>query len=234
MSKEIIIQNLNYNILKDFSISFDNNMFYTLSSPNRCGKTTLLKYINKEYNSTLIDNNIYFEQTTVLNEIKLALINNNLYNKDYLNQIIKKYDLEEIKSIRIDTLSLENKVYLKLIVSIINNNDIILIDNIDNFVSDSLMIKIIDLINQVKEDKIIIMTLTDLKYSEYSDYLYIINNEKIVLKGKPIDVLKHDNTINKLGIDLPFMVDLSTKLRDYDLIDTIITDMDGMVDLLWK
>ncbi len=83
MSKEIIIQNLDYNILKDFSISFDNNMFYTLSSPNRCGKTTLLKYINKEYNSTLIDNNIYFEQTTVINEIKLSLINNNLYNKEY-------------------------------------------------------------------------------------------------------------------------------------------------------
>lgn len=234
MSKEITIKNLNYNVLENFSISFDNSSLYTISSPNRCGKTTLLKYINKEYSSTLIDNNIYFTQDIVVNEIKLSLINNNLYTKEYLNQMIKKYDLEDIKSKKISSLSLENKIYLKLVISIINNSKIILLDNIDNFVSDEIMIRIIDLINQVKEDKIIIMTLTNLKYSEYSDYLYIINKDKIILKGKPLEVLQKDNILNKLGIDLPFMVDLSTKLRDYDLIDTIITDMDGMVDLLWK
>ncbi len=133
-----------------------------------------------------------------------------------------------------NSLSLEYQVYLKLVISIINNNQIILLDNIDNYVSDEMMMKIINLINSVKEDKLIIMTLTNLKYSEYSDYLYIINNEKVLLKGKPLEVLENDNVINKLGLDLPFMVDLSTKLRDYDLMDTIITDMDGMVDLLWK
>lgn len=234
MSKEISIQNLNYNILKDFSISFDNNMFYTITSPNRCGKTTLLKYINKEYNSTLIDNNIYFIQEEVINEIKLTLINNNLYNKEYLNHIIRKYNLDEIKNKKISTLSLEHKIYLKFIISIINNSSIILLDNIDNYVNDELMKQIIDIINSNKEDKLIIMTLTDLKYSEYSDYLYIFDSNKILLEGKPIEVLKNDNVINKCGIDLPFMVDLSTKLRDYDLLDTIITDMDGMVDLLWK
>lgn len=234
MSKEISIQNLNYNILKDFSISFDNNMFYTITSPNRCGKTTLLKYINKEYNSTLIDNNIYFIQEEVINEIKLTLINNNLYNKEYLNHLIRKYNLDEIKNKKISTLSLEYKIYLKFIISIINNSSIILLDNIDNYVNDELMKQIIDIINSNKEDKLIIMTLTDLKYSEYSDYLYIFDSNRILLEGKPIEVLKNDNVINKCGIDLPFMVDLSTKLRDYDLLDTIITDMDGMVDLLWK
>ena len=234
MSKEISIQNLNYNILKDFSISFDNNMFYTITSPNRGGKTTLLKYINKEYNSTLIDNNIYFIQEEVINEIKLTLINNNLYNKEYLNHIIRKYNLDEIKNKKISTLSLEHKIYLKFIISIINNSRIILLDNIDNYVNDELMKQIIDIINSNKEDKLIIMTLTNLKYSEYSDYLYIFDSNKILLEGKPIEVLKNDNVINKCGIDLPFMVDLSTKLRDYDLLDTIITDMDGMVDLLWK
>ena len=234
MLKEISIKNLNYHIIKDFSISFKNNMFYTISSPNRSGKTTLLKFLNQKYDSTLIDNNIYFQQNTVINEIKLSLINNNLYNKEYLNHILRKYELEDIKNKEITNLSIEDKIYLKLIISILNNSNMILLDNIDNYLDEDKMFKIIDIINSIKEDKIIIMTLTNLKYSELSDYLYIINNEKIILEGKPIEVLLNDNILNKNGLDLPFMVDLSTKLRDYDLLDTIITDMDGMVDLLWK
>lgn len=234
MSKEIIIENLNYKILKELSISFDNNMFYTVTSPNRSGKTSLLKYINKEYNSSLIDNNLYFNEEIVENEVKLSLINNNLFNKEYLNHIIRKYELEDIKNKDISSLSLEYKIFLKLIISIINNNKIILLDNIDNYVSDELMIKILDLIKEEKKEKLIIMTLTNLKYSIDSDYLYVINKDKIILEGKPIEVLKNDNILNKNGIDLPFMIDLSTKLRDYNLLDTIITDMDGMVDLLWK
>ena len=234
MSKEIIIENLNYKILKELSISFDNNMFYTVTSPNRSGKTSLLKYINKEYNSSLIDNNLYFNEEIVENEVKLSLINNNLFNKEYLNHIIRKYELEDIKNKDISSLSLEYKIFLKLIISIINNNKIILLDNIDNYVSDELMIKILDLIKEEKKEKLIIMTLTNQKYSIDSDYLYVINKDKIILEGKPKEVLKNDNILNKNGIDLPFMIDLSTKLRDYNLLDTIITDMDGMVDLLWK
>ena len=234
MSKEISIKNLSTNVIENFSISFDNNNFYVISGPNRCGKTSLLKYINKNYNSTLIDDNIYFEKDLVINEIKLALINNNLLNKDYLNQIIIKYNLEDIKNIEINNLSLEYKIYLKLIISIINNTSIILLDNIDNYVSKELMFKIIDIINSIKNNRLIIMTLTNLEYSIKADYLYIISNSKIILKDKPIKVLEKDNIINKVGLDLPFMVDLSTKLRDYSLLDTIITDMDGMIDLLWK
>ena len=234
MSKEISIENLSNNVVENFSISFDNNNFYVISGPNRSGKSSLLKYINKNYNSTLIDNFIYFEKDLVINEIKLALINNNLLNKEYLSHIIRKYNLEDIKNIEINNLSLENKIYLKLIISIINNSNIILLDNIDNYVSKDLMFKIIEIVNSIKENKIIIMTLTNLEYSLDVDYLYIINNSKIILKDKPIKVLEKDNIINKVGLDLPFMVDLSTKLRDYNLLDTIITDMDGMIDLLWK
>ena len=40
--------------------------------------------------------------------------------------------------------------------------------------------------------------------------------------------------LNKSGIRLPFMVDLSVKLRDYDLIDDVELDMDRMIDTLWN
>ena len=80
----------------------------------------------------------------------------------------------------------------------------------------------------------IIYTTIHLEESVYSDYLYFINNNKIVLEGKPLDILQKDNIINKIGLELPFMVDLSVKLKDYELIKDLELDPERMVDNLWK
>ncbi len=96
------------------------------------------------------------------------------------------------------------------------------------------MINIIKVINDLKESITFIMTITNLEYSLDSDYLYIIDGSNIVLEGIPFDVLLNDNIINKLGLELPFMFDLSIKLNDYELLDEIVLDMDRMIDKLWK
>ena len=49
-----------------------------------------------------------------------------------------------------------------------------------------------------------------------------------------MEVLEKDNILNKLGLRLPFMVDLSVKLKDYDLIKDIELNKNRMVDILWK
>ena len=67
-----------------------------------------------------------------------------------------------------------------------------------------------------------------------SDYTYIIDHGEIVLEGNPIEVLEKDNVLNKAGLNLPFMMDLSVKLRDYDLVEEIELDMEKMVNILWK
>ena len=87
---------------------------------------------------------------------------------------------------------------------------------------------------QEENNLTIIQTSINLEDSLTTDYLYIINNGEIALEGKPIEVLTNDNIINKIGLNLPFMVDLSVKLKDYDLLDKIILDKDRMVEELWK
>ena len=54
------------------------------------------------------------------------------------------------------------------------------------------------------------------------------------MEGKTLDVLKKDNILSKLGLELPFMVDLSLKLQFYELINDIKLDMDDLVVSLWK
>ena len=68
----------------------------------------------------------------------------------------------------------------------------------------------------------------------YTDFIYIIEQGKIALNGTPFNVLQKDNTINKIGLSLPFMIDLSVKLRDYELVDELETDIDRMIDKLWN
>ena len=95
------------------------------------------------------------------------------------------------------------------------------------------MIEFLKSIQQSNEITIIITTI-HLEESLLADYLYIIGDKKIALSGEPITVLANDNKINKLGLSLPFMMDLSVKLKDYDLIKEIELDKDRMVESLWK
>ena len=46
--------------------------------------------------------------------------------------------------------------------------------------------------------------------------------------------MKYDRALNKIGIELPFIVDLSNKLSAYNMIDKIYFDMEEMVDDIWK
>ena len=70
-----------------------------------------------------------------------------------------------------------------------------------------------------------------------TDDLEIIDDikRKSILK---VGIVREDylsaNFLNKVGLNIPFMADLSVKLKDYDLIDSIILDKNRMVDILWK
>lgn len=64
--------------------------------------------------------------------------------------------------------------------------------------------------------------------------MIVLNHGKIYLRGAPLEVMKEDQKLIHLGLELPFMVDLSLKLQFYELLDDIILDMEGMVNTLWK
>ena len=87
----------------------------------------------------------------------------------------------------------------------------------------------------IKEYKTtIVITTIDLNNTIDADYLIIMNENKIVLEDEPLKVLEKDNVINKVSLDLPFMIDLSSKLRDYDLIKEIELDKERLINKLWK
>lgn len=252
MTKIIEISNFYYeSLFKDLTFSVEKNKFITISGPNNCGKTTLIRILNRELitsNNVIVNNRhindytieeynklvqciipleIIFEEKTL--EEELLRYNNDTKTVDNL---LKKLKLKKQSTTNINKLSKKEIVLSQIAISLIKNPKILLIDNISTYFSEK---EIIEIIKYLKEYKMtIIYTTIHLEESVYSDYLYFINNNKIVLEGKPLDILQKDNIINKIGLELPFMVDLSVKLKDYELITDLELDPERMVDNLWK
>ena len=68
----------------------------------------------------------------------------------------------------------------------------------------------------------------------FSSYTIFINNGYVQLDGTPSKILEHDNVLAREGIYIPIMMDLSLKLKFYNLVDDVIMDTGRMVDELWK
>ena len=67
----------------------------------------------------------------------------------------------------------------------------------------------------------------------YGNYVAIVDENKIVY-DKVEKILKQESLFKQAKLDLPFMADLSNKLKYYDLLEDAIYDLDKMVNYLWK
>ncbi len=245
----------------NFSITFEKNKLSIISGPNNCGKTTLIRTLDSQIATknqiflgtvglehyqvtdlalkikTIIPNEYSFDTSTVEQEIVTTLIKRfHSVKRSIVKEIIKKGKLTKYQKSNPNTLSYFQKLKLYLCICLIQKPEVLLLDDVFVKLTESEKQELMSIIIDYRsENEIsIIMTVSNLEDSLSGDYLYIIKDSKVVLKGKPIDVLEKDNVINKIGLELPFMIDLSVKLRDYELITNIETDMDRLVNILWK
>ena len=68
----------------------------------------------------------------------------------------------------------------------------------------------------------------------YTSYLIIYDDKKVLVEGVTDEVLKCEKLIKKVGLNLPFITELSLLLKDYDLVDKIYKDNASLKGDLWK
>lgn len=225
---DFIINNLSYNnILNDFSITIKKESFVTIVGPNDCGKTTLIRVLSTNSIATVIPKEIVFETNTLENEL--------LFKNIDINKINDKWDKRLLKK-QFSKMTDKEMIISQIILEVESNKDIILIDDISSYFSYKERKKIWNTIKSilVKKKKIIVYLSILLDDSLDFERLYIMDKGKIVLEDEPLNIIIKDNVLNKIGLKLPFMVDLSVKLQDYNLIDDLELDVDRMVDRLWN
>lgn len=244
----------------NLDISIEKNTISTFSGANNCGKTTLIRILSKlldiESEITLENKKISDYKLEEYNEIVKSVIpkeitfdeiniEEELYNKCYLeykekeqiiNYIIKGLKIKKILTKDIKTLNSREITLTQIAIALINKPKLLLIDSLDIYFNLEDQKTIINFLKDYIRTYglTVVITTTDLEISLETDYLYIIDKGDLVLSGAPQEVLQKDNVINKIGLNIPFMIDLSVKLRDYELIKDIETDYDRMIEALWK
>lgn len=257
MNRFLEIKGLKNNNL---DISIEKNTISTFSGANNCGKTTLIRILSKlldcESEITLENKKISDYKLEEYNEIVKSVIpkeitfdeiniEEELYNKCYLeykekeqiiNYIIKGLKIKKILTKDIKTLNSREITLTQIAIALINKPRLLLIDSLDIYFNLEDQKTIINFLKDYISayGLTVVITTTDLEISLETNYLYIIDKGDLVLSGTPQEVLQKDNVINKIGLNIPFMIDLSVKLRDYDLITKLETDYDRMIEALWK
>lgn len=261
MKKIIKVKNLSYgNILDDINLDFYENKINYISGSNNCGKNTFIKILGGEIDSS---DTIFYKdkdiskmssyeisktirKVTMLDkEFNFTIVNQELlYRIDKLNlekeehkkryqYIISLLDLKDMIHMNISDLNDYQRLKLLLAEALITKPKILLLGNVFTYIRKKEQESLILLLKKIKELTVIICS-NDLSSVLYSDYLHLFHKGKLILSGATIEVLKKDSIINKLGLELPFMVDLSLKLKYYNLVEDIELDMNRMVNHLWK
>lgn len=255
MNNIINIKNLDYkNIFDNLDLSIEENKFTSVSGANNSGKTTLLRilagqiytdssikilnkdikeYKNQELSSIVqivIPQEIIFSSDNLLNELAV-------YDEsDLIDYVLKGLKIKKIQTKSFIQYDNKEIILAQLALALINKPRVLLIDYISCYFSRKEMDSIISFLKQYQEKYglTIVMTTINLDDCINTDKLFFISEGKIVLSGEPMSVLEKDNIINKIGLNIPFMIDLSVKLRDYELLSKIEMNKDRMVEELWK
>lgn len=114
---------------------------------------------------------------------------------------------------------------------LITKKKIIFFNNLANLEEDELKKLFAFLQNN---DILFINVTNNLEECLYTDYLIICDKDKVLIEGSTIEVLKNEILLKRLGLQIPFMVELSLLLKDYNLINDIYLDKESLVDELWK
>ena len=252
------------NLFDNISFQIDSGKFIMISGPNNCGKTTLIRILSgqipvtksikllgmfleeypqnlwKEITGMIIpqDNPTFFF-STIEEELNYNI---NLYKKtekkkkETYKEIIRKYKLTKFQKKNPNEVSEFIKIKLLLAEKMLASPQILFLDDICGELEEKEKKEMINLLRtlQLETNISIVMTTSDLNVALESDYLYIVDEKQILLEGEPLSIIEKDNVLNKIGLELPFMIDLSVKLRDYNVVDKVELDVDRMVDTIWK
>lgn len=153
-----------------------------------------------------------------------------------ITEVAGQFGITELLDYSISNLSGGEKQIIALATVTLHKPSILILDDafsmVDGITKEK-MIKIIKKMN--REEKMTVIQIThDMDDTLYGSEIAVIDSNQIILHDKKEKVFEEEKLLKRAGLELPFMASLSLKLQFYDLIDTMILDMDKMVNALWK
>ena len=251
-------------IFENFNLEIFSGTFTCIVGKNASGKSTLSKIlcglyeISKGYiivdgyllnNSNLSkirrsiavcfdDAASHFIGETVKDDLAFSLENLEYSKKETetsINNIAKKFKLEDLLEKGPSDLSESEKVKVMLASSLIHNPQILLLDNSLCHLTSTDRKLVFKVLNDYrKNNKLAVILITNnLEDTLMCDRIIALNRGKIVFDGTKEEAYS-DEKFEKMGFELPFIVKLSHNLILYDLLDKVYFDSREAIDELWS
>lgn len=251
-------------IFDNFNLDIKKGSFVHIIGSSGSGKSTLVKillgliktdsYINI-YHMNLCDDNlkdirdnvgVVFENPdntfvcdTVKDEILFSL--NNMHYaestiKTKLNKVLTYVPVENLLNRSLNTLSGGEKQLVALASALIKEPKILILDEALSMIDGVTKKQILNILKRLNnEKKMTVINVThDIEETVYGSDIIVLSEGKIILNDSKLNVYKEERLLKKLGLDLPFMVDLSNRLGYYGLVSDTMLNMNEMVNHLWK
>ena len=148
-------------------------------------------------------------------------IPNDFYGLFQVEELRNKKDLTKIDEIKLNILGNLN-----------SDKKIFVFFNVLTYLDKDFVERIIRFLKLGK--KRIINYTTEIEETLMLDYIIVIHDNKVIMEGKKELILKEDKILKKLGFKLPLIVELSSGLKLYGLVDKIYFNNKELVDVLWK
>lgn len=244
MEKIVEVVNLNYEkIFKKLYLDALENNLLMVTGKSGCGKTTLANIIvgnivtpdNVLIDSELVD---YYDKKNLvlasIEEKKHKKVSSILKEKG--KTILKEFGKTNIMEKYLDELSSGEYSIVSLITDLAKKPKILVIDDMLYMVDKYTKFKILKYLNKItKENKTTIIYFTsDIEDLVYADDIAIIKDGKIDMCATKEEIFKDEKIFTQVNQTLPFLADLSTKLKYYNLVDKVYLDETKLVNKLWK
>ena len=250
-------------IFNKFNLEIEKGSFTSIIGSNGSGKSTLMKIIVGLYKAEgeiKVDNiamsqdtykeirskiGIVFENPdnqfvseTVMDEIAFSLENMN-YEKKEIRQRVKEIgallNIENIMEKEPHSLSGGQKELVSLASALVIKPKILILDEALDMIDNNRRDDVLRILTNLNKEGLTIINIThNSEELLYGSNIIVLNDGEIKDQGPTEELLRKEKLFKNNGLELPFVVDLSYKLKYYGLVDDIVLDIDELVDKIWK
>lgn len=180
-----------------------------------------------------------FVGTTVKDDVAFGLENNGVPRDEMVKRIewaTKKVKMDQFLEHEPHHLSGGQKQRVAIASVIAVQPDIIILDEATSMLDPVGREEVIQTVRELNQQgELTVISIThDLEEASKADRIIVMNGGKKFAEGTPAEVFKLDDQLVKIGLDLPFPLQLSKRLREagIPIKDNHLTE-EGLVNELW-